>query len=698
MFSVRIQRILLAGAAVLCPVLSASAQDDRSNDTPTGWVWYYGQTSAQVNQLVNSGFRIVDIEVESTSPYSFAVAMVANSGAHAKGWWWLVGVDGSALSSFLSSNNARLIDLEVYDVGGQTRFTAVMISNTGADAKTWYWYYNVSSTFIGQAAASNNARLVDIERYTIGGNTYYAAAMIKNTGADAKAWYWWLGVDTAFLVNEINTKNLRVYDLDRNSDGSHNAILVGNNEAFHWWWYVGVTESSLNTLVAQNGARVIDIERYTVLGFARFNVVMLNNSNELTTRIGDILRTINGVNGLYLKRINGSVLADLQGSFDFEPASTLKTLVHAHAMRQVALGNVSLSQPVTVYTGTSGSCPQYTSPITETLEVVLKKMMENSDNNRTRAAVDFFGQANINNTAVALGLTNTKINHVMGCGGPPQNELTLASGAKLHETIANGWLGAQREKFYQLMSDQPLSYASGKFATVINEEAAALGINTNTKNAFTSMIDMAWKGGSYLYLGPTEEYRSYLNWCRLPFLVNGNIVTREYASGIFIHKSSNSAQVDSVLSEASAELLRDVVHDALESWKDACAASATTYGTGKKGTNGVPTFTNVGLPVLGGNLTVQLGNALPGALPILFLGTKKISVPFDNGTLLVNPIITLNLPAVPANGSLKLVGALPPDPSICGATVHHQVVFFDPGASGAFHTAQTKGLSLTFGF
>ena len=113
--------------------------DDQENTTPTAWWVYSGQTVSDiVNTLTTHNARIVDIYVESLAqPRRFTVTYVSNTGAYAKGWWWYFDVDETALSNALTANNARLISLKAYDIGGgQIRFAAVMIPNTGADAKT----------------------------------------------------------------------------------------------------------------------------------------------------------------------------------------------------------------------------------------------------------------------------------------------------------------------------------------------------------------------------------------------------------------------------------------------------------------------------------------------------------------------------------------------------------------------------------
>jgi len=697
MTSSSLLRTLCLAVVIALTSATASATEHYENDTPTGWLWLYGQTAAQVSAHAANGFRLVDIEVEQASPIRFTVAFVKNTGSHAKGFWWYYGVSTSSVSTLVSQNNARLIDVEPYDLNGALRYAVIMIPNTGSDAKAWWWSVSANFNDIVNDVNANGARVVDIEETDVGATHYYAAIMIKNSGADAKGWYWWIGTTESFLSSEIASKNLRLIDLERRPDGKYDAILIKNDEAFHWWWYVGQSEASLNAIIAQTGSRVIDVQRVGGLFYA----ILLNNSNDLTTRVGDILRNgSDGVTGLYLKQVNGGVRAALQEGFVFEPASTIKTLMHVHAMKQIEQSSASLGESLTVFTGTNGSCPQYFAPISEGMEQVLKLMMENSDNNRTMAIRDRFGNPAINGMGTSLGMTNTQIIHTLGCGGPPANQLTLIDGGVLHEAVANGYLGAQRQKCYDLMLQSVNGYGGGQLGGIIDQEGAALSLPASVISSFKANMQMAYKGGSYGYNNPLDFFYSVLAWVKIPFK-NGAVITpAEYVTGVFVHDASSNSQAASSMNTASAELLRDEIRAALETWTNSCTnpASNATYGVGKPGTNGVPFLQALDLPIVGAMATIRVSNALPGAFSTLFLGVQQASIPFDGGALLVNNPLVISIP-IPFDvaGSWTLAGQMPNDPSLCGLTLYHQVMYVDPGASGFYQTAQTNGLARTLG-
>ena len=124
-------------------------------------------------------------------------------------------------------------------------------------------------------------------------------------------------------------------------------------------------------------------------------------------------------------------------------------------------------------------------------------------------------------------------------------------------------------------------------------------------------------------------------------------------------------------------------------------ARALPYGSGKAGTNGVATFGGA-LPFIGATVPLRVENGLGGAAPIALLGVTRLNVPVPNiGTLYVDPLITLGLPAFDAQRATLLPIAIPQDPTLCGLQLLMQVAFLDPGAAGG--VAHTSGLEWALG-
>lgn len=619
-------------ALALSLIGSLAAQDPRDLSVPTGHLTLTGASSTTINTQISNGYRLTDIEYRGTvlGTALWDAVFVQNSGSYSTGWWWYTGITGTQVSSFLSSNQARLIDLEPYDDGaGNTRFACIMVDNTGANNKAWWWTYNTTSTAVSNLSSNNNARIVDLDSYDIGGTTYYSAVMISNTGTDNRGWWWYLNVTPATIGTLLNTNNARLYDLEKRDNGNWNCVMIRDNSSPAWYWWYDLTSSDILYLINNYGVRVIDIERYTLSGSTRYAIVTINNSNALTTSIGNAMRSrTNGQVGFWMERINGSNIANLNGDTQFEPASTMKTLHHTHAMRRVYLGTVNLSSLINVYTNyssTNASCPIDSGAISQQLQNVLQLMMENSDNARTQAVRAYFGQTNINNTAAALGMASTSLNHRVGCGADAianPNQITLRDLHTLHEAVANGYLGSYRDNFYSLMLD---SVNDLSIASVINAEGASLGLTSTTIASFRNFTSVAHKGGSYGLSngGPLWYDRAEFGYLSLPFISNDVITPREYSFGAFVNNATVDSQASAAIyTDAIPELLRPTIRSALLSWNNSLAG-VQSFGTGC----GSPVFTQSvsGLPRIGATVSYTTTNAYASSLALLAIGFSSTS-------------------------------------------------------------------------
>ncbi|MCB9879542.1 MAG: serine hydrolase [Planctomycetes bacterium] len=696
-----------ATLAALCTTLTAQIPDARENSAETGTYWNSGLTAAQITTLTNQGWRITDLQVEGTSPWTFTVAMVQNTGTYATGWWWYYDVSGATLSSLLSTNNARLIDIEPVDTGaGSTRFAAVMVSNAGVNAKGWDWVYDTTTAAIGTLTAQNK-RIVDLEQYTINGVTRYAAVTINNTGADNRAWWYYYNVSSATMSSLLSTNNARVYDMDRNGS-NFNVVMIGNSGQPKNWRYFGLTATQLTDNLSQIGARLIDVERYSTLLGTRYNAVLINNSNALSTRISEILRSnSDGHSGVYLKRSTGEVLGYINGDRPHEPASTLKTLHLLEAVRQVQLGTTNYSDLYRTYTnGGPNSCPSGSGAyVDESLSAVLSQMMNASDNNRTRTVTDNFGGfAQLNSRAAALGMDSTQVNHHIGCGTPP-NVTTLRDIGQLHQRVIDGYLGAQRENFYGFMRQdyETGGYAEGQLGIVMDDEATLTGVSTTQLAAFKNRFRICFKKGGYGVNG--LFYRCWGGYVKIPFVIGGTVVEKEYCVGSFVADATIEADAINACKLAAAEVLRDELHAALLTWENVPLAGVTTIGAGCG--SPVCTQTYSGLPRLGTSPQYRLNNGYANSVALFAIGFSSTSA---NGAPLPLGLQPLgSLPGCNAYNDLALSDAvltsatgyaaknlaLPSNISIAGAHYFTQWYAFDLAGSAPFKT--TNGLRSNVG-
>ena len=161
---------------------------------------------------------------------------------------------------------------------------------------------------------------MQINSYETPAGKRYAAVMISNTGTDSKSWWWYVGATPNDLSAHLGANQARLIDIDYDeASSSYNAIMTSCGAGCPaWWWYVNIPESSVLSAAAQDGARIIDFNPIPCGINTCFTMVLINNSNAETSRVGEMLRSnTDGTVGLYLKQVGGPVLASLMDSTSF---------------------------------------------------------------------------------------------------------------------------------------------------------------------------------------------------------------------------------------------------------------------------------------------------------------------------------------------------------------------------------------------
>ena len=576
---------LLVGSATQA---SAAVPDpERNATTPTGWHWWYGLSAAQVEQrYTQDGDRITDVEVQGTSPLRFAVATVRNTGVYARGWYWYYGLTGTQLKAKIAEKNARLIDLETYESGGQRRFAAVMVVNSKDAAKNWHWYYGVSRDTLAGHLDEHNSRLIDLESYSSGGQTRYAAIMIRNSGVDKKGWWWWRNVPLSTVRNQAAANGARTFSLDRLSNGRYNALQVKRAGEFSAY-EIDIDARRVGDFVSQNGGRIVDFDSYVVGGQRRFTAIINDNVDGFSARVRNEARKVAKLRdarwGAWVKQIGGPVSIGLGGDRVFEPASTMKTLHHLYLHTRLEADPAEDLNAIVPFatcpaTGGTGECASgkavkdicptrtgVTATGTSTLDNADRQMMGISDNRMTRAIEQRYGRAVLNLFAPSIGAMSTEINHDLGCFGPTLNEITLADLSVMHEGATNGTIlktAAVRDRFYSTMNGPGISAG---VKSVLVAEAAAAG-KSAIVDAFVAAIENRGKGGSYG--GGGRSVRAGFGRMLIPFKVGGVVQPRAFTYGHFYNCddcSGNQAVLDAY-GKFADEKWRSVFRQALATW------------------------------------------------------------------------------------------------------------------------------------
>lgn len=528
--------LALTGLALTAPPATAVPKvrdPERVSQTQTGWWWLHGVSAQAVADRAAQGHRLIDLEVEKTSPLRLSAVFVKNTGPYQRGWWWYYGLTAKQVGDRLEDKNGRLLDLETYTTGGNRRFAVVMVKNTGAAKKGWWWYYGQTLGQLADKADAKGARVVDTNRYSSGGSSRFAAVLVKNSGVDQSGWWHYYNVTPSTIADRLQQKKARLIDIERVGSNRYDVVMVKRTgEA--WWWYYGLTAGGVAERAGQHAARITKLEPYTVDGKKRFAVILVSDTDAETARLRSIMANglSGGKYGAYLRRVGGPTMVNLNPDYAFETASMIKVAHHLTAHEAWQAGDLAIDDIVpwqarasdparnpgdTDYNDDKNKCA-YNNDGTDAStgasryrdelgDVLLRQMMVNSDNRTTDAVLNLLGWDAINDVMADLGMTKSSLNHRIGCPrNAPQrgdewahNRLTLRDAGRLYTAVADGsalGTGAIQDSFFDLMGGG-VPAADSPLGQVIAEEGAKAGLSASEIEQFRTSTEARSKGGSY---------------------------------------------------------------------------------------------------------------------------------------------------------------------------------------------------------
>jgi len=259
--------------------------DDKSVTAPTGW-WLYTNASPPYvgDRLGENGARLTDIEIHSVTASGprFTAVMVPNSGAYAvPGWWWYYGLTYQGVVNKINEHSGRLIDIEPYWDSGVLRYAIVLVSNTGGAARAWWWFAGTSFSALQDFLGTSDPpkRLVHFKNYWDGSAYRYVAIVIANTGSDAKSWWW--SANGSLSGQECGTAQ-RIFHVGARETVKYDVIRVANTLPLgqSWCYYQGLTSiQQIFDIAGYQKMRPIDIETYTMTytNERRYDVVLISN-------------------------------------------------------------------------------------------------------------------------------------------------------------------------------------------------------------------------------------------------------------------------------------------------------------------------------------------------------------------------------------------------------------------------------------
>ena len=153
-------------------------------------------------------------------------------------------------------------------------------------------------------------------------------------------------------------------------------------------------------------------------GFAQSAAATQEPSNELSSRLGEIVSAHHGKVVYYATQLNTGKSTEYHADDAVQTASVIKLTVLYEAMEQVRAGKSHWDDKVTLQPGDgvsgSGILLFFDTPQTFTLKDILTLMVIMSDNTGTNLAIDKLGLDNINDRIAWMGLKDTHLYKKVG--------------------------------------------------------------------------------------------------------------------------------------------------------------------------------------------------------------------------------------------------------------------------------------------
>jgi hypothetical protein len=581
-----------------------------------------------------------------------AIGCLAVARPHAQDVAWTERLSAAEVTALVTSGDRRIVDLRVDTRAGRARFDVALTDN--ADGRAWAWSADLTAARMeAMLKAAPRFPAVMVPYQVTPGETRLAVVWAPGAPSDT-------ALDWVVMV-DVSSEALAGIRAGDRPDDAQDAAAAAKALTLERVASYSTAAGERHAVVARRGARVSAPGRAPVLGLAA--------EPDITSRVSALLATTDGTQGLYLRQIGGAVLAQQNETFVFEPASSIKAAAGLHAFRQVEAGTWALGNLVNVFQppAAGSSCPGNTDVGDETLTVALQEMLWHSDNSRTRVIVDTFGRANVNATMTAVGMTDSSINHDIGCGGPVPDQMTLVDAGVLYEGSADGTLiaAANVDLFHSFFPGRGQFMAEGydwtgiwdtDIPNMLAAEAPA-GMTASQRQAYRGQMDLAYKAGNYKICTSANcatylDHYSVAGWASVPFCTGTVMAPREFVFGIFLANSTSDATVQAAFSAAKGELLREQIRDGMASCFHADLSLTSAAAPS---------------PVLSGaNFTVTLDAANAGPVHAAAVSVSGATPP---GTTFVAatpaPGWTASTPAAGATGALSFadtemqVGATP---------------------------------------
>jgi CubicO group peptidase (beta-lactamase class C family) len=171
-------------------------------------------------RLRNSNLRIVDLEVRTPINDPKLYAIVKES-IEKYGYEFRINNSASQVLEFKNNNpNLRFIDIEFNNQNNANNYHFVTIPNK--NELEWELHLSQNKTSFNTLLSDTGYRPIDIEHGS--NNNIITAVSIK----DSSYWAYRTEIPEETINQQIKTRDMKIIDLERNSDGSYSLVMTNN--------------------------------------------------------------------------------------------------------------------------------------------------------------------------------------------------------------------------------------------------------------------------------------------------------------------------------------------------------------------------------------------------------------------------------------------------------------------------------------
>jgi len=545
--------------AMACGAALASVAFPSFNQNPTDW-WYQTNVSlAQIAEKDQQGYRPVSIDnvANGNAAPRYNVAYVRNTGTHKKNWI-LAEMKTPAQLAGDAYKDFRMIDVFLRYDGAVPKYTALFIQNTGADKREWYWRRVQPFSTIINEARTKGFKPLSFDRVLLNG-AKYTSVFVKNTGTPEEVTWWaWGDPGTGqFVTDKCQDLNAIAAVVDEG------LVLERRKSGDRVGSFVKASKAWMEATADRLGLRV---QSFSSVGTNQYNGVFASNLTPDSARfVDDMVSKTDGKVGVYTRQLGSAApIIWHRAGTRFYPSSTMKIFLAFHAIKYTA-NYATANLPVWadhVSDDHDGETPTWTS-----MPNVIGPMLINSNNQMANTVIDRYGRTAINNSLEFYSLNNSAVVNKLGTGpytSGDKSYTTLWDLGMIYERLhQNGVFDVNRRNF--LYNNMISSKNGSMFDTVVNTEAASLGVSASNRNAFKAKLEWCAKAGSNGKPGSDPKFNGYLSIAGFAKLPYKNGTFKSYVFGAYAVECEIKNSVS--IWGTGAELLRKQIRAALLTWK-----------------------------------------------------------------------------------------------------------------------------------